>query len=364
MAIKGELNNNNIVIPQIQKAKIFSSHKHVKELKLEDFKVLKNIGNSNFGKVFLVKYLPTHELYVMKSLKKDIFMKQQQIENTLLKKEILESIYYPFIFNIIFIIETEERIYFIMEFLSGGDLNQNLRKFRTFEEDKVRVYGVQIALALEYLYKYGIVYIVYGELKLKNILIDDKGYLKLVYFDIFKKSKNEDLNNGFYDIQEYLAPEVIKEENFGKEADWWSFGTLLFEMLCGLPPFYEKHYEISNNNLVKFPKKLNLSDDAKDIINKLLDNNPKKRLGSQNGIEEIKTHPFFANIDFDLIEKKKIPSPYIPDLVNDIDEENLPIDIDVENLSNDIDVENLSDDIDVENLNAEFKMKLNKYYIY
>ena len=103
------------------------------------------------------------------------------------------------------------------------------------------------------------------------------------------------------------------------------------------PPFYETNYRNFNNNIVKFPKRLNLSDDAKDIINQFLDNNPKKRLGSQNGIEEIKAHPFFANIDFDSIERKKIPSPYIPDLFNDID---------------------------VENFNEEFKMKLNKFYIY
>ena len=337
MVISGEINNNDIVIPQIKKDKILSSNKNAKEFKLENFKVLKNIGNDICGKVFLVKYLPTHELYVMKSLEKDIFMQKEQNQNTLLKKEIIKSIDYPFLCNIIFIIQNEERIYYVMEFLSGGDLKQNLIKYGIYDEDKVRFYGAQIALALEYLHKNGIVYIVYGNLKLQNILIDDKGYLKLVCFDMIRQLKNADLNNGFYSIQEYLAPEITKEKDFSKRADWWSFGALLFEMLCGLPPFYENNYRNFNNSIVKFPKSLNLSDDAKDIINQLLDNNPKKRLGSQNGIEEIKAHPFFENIDFDSIERKKIPSPYIPDLFNDID---------------------------VENFNEEFKMKLNKFYIY
>ena len=86
-------------------------------------------------------------------------------------------------------------------------------------------------------------------------------------------------------------------EGHDKMADWWSFGILLFEMLCGIPPFYvenlDKMYDMIQNSSVKFPKRVNLSNEAKDVIQKLLEKNPKKRLGSQKGIEEIKSHPFF-----------------------------------------------------------------------
>ena len=120
-----------------------------------------------------------------------------------------------------------------------------------------------------------------------------------------------------------MKKQIITLEGHNKNVDWWSFGILLFEMLCGLPPFYvenlDKMYEMIKNSPVKFPKRIKLSDDAKDVIIKLLEKNPKKRLGSQKGIEEIKTHPFFATIDFDLIEQKKIPAPFIPDLANDTD---------------------------------------------
>ena len=335
----------------------FSSHSNVKELKLENFKVLKVIGKGRCGKVFLVKYLPTHELYAMKSLKKDILIELEKEQknntnNTLLNKEILESIYYPFLCNIVFNFQAEERIYFIMEFLQGGELFQHLKKFRTFDEDKVRFYGAQIALALEYLHKKGVVY---GNLRPKNILIDDKGYLRLVGFGFNKQLENEDhqdLNTGFCDFQEYLPPEIIKKGNFSKNADWWSLGILLFEMLCGIPPFYYKNKEIFNEKPVIFPKKINLSDDAKDVIKKLIENDPKKRLGSQNGIEEIKAHPFFANIDFDLIEKKKIPAPYIPELPDDFHEANLDEEFSEE--------EGINHNI----MKKDFKVKLNKFYLY
>ena len=138
-----------------------------------------------------------------------------------------------------------------------------------------------------------------------------------------KKLKDDEKAMSFCGTPEYLAPEIITMEGHDKNADWWSFGILLFEMLCGLPPFYvenlDKMYDLIKNSKVKFPKRINLSEDAKDVILKLLDKNPKKRLGSQNGIEEIKSHPFFKSIDFDLIVQKKIPAPFIPELSNDTD---------------------------------------------
>ena len=127
----------------------------------------------------------------------------------------------------------------------------------------------------------------------------------------------------FCGTPEYLAPEIITMEGHDKNSDWWSFGILLFEMLCGLPPFYtdnlDKMYDMIKTHQVKFPKRYNISEDAKDLIRKLLEKDPKKRLGSQNGIEEIKAHPFFANLDFTQIEQKKIPAPFIPELSNDTD---------------------------------------------
>ena len=316
----GEINHNGVVGPNIPTNTVYSSHKQVKEVKLEDFKVLKVIGRGSFGKVCLVEYLPTHETYAMKSLKKDVLIEQEQIENTLLEKEILQTIDYPLLCGLVFCFQTDERIYFILPFLSGGELFQHLRKFRTFDEEKVRFYGAQIALALEYLHSKGIVY---RDLKPENILMDDQGYLKLADFGMAKKLKGDEKAMSFCGTPEYLAPEIITMEGHDKMADWWSFGIFLFEMLCGLPPFYvenlDKMYELIKNSSVKFPRRITLSEEAKDVIRKLLEKNPKKRLGSQSGIEEIKSHPFFASIDFNLVEQKKMKAPFVPELTNDTD---------------------------------------------
>lgn len=273
----GELNHNGVVGPQSSSSTLLSTHKKVKEVKLEDFKVLKVIGRGSFGKVCLVEYLPNHEVYAMKSLKKDILIEQEQIENTLLEKEILQTIDYPLLCGLVFCFQNEERIFFVMPFLSGGELFQHLRKFRTFDEEKVRFYGAQIALALEYLHKKGIVY---RDLKPENILMDDKGYLRLADFGMAKKLKEDEKAMSFCGTPEYLAPEIITMEGHDKNSDWWSFGILLFEMLCGLPPFYtdnlDKMYDMIKTHQVKFPKRYNISEDAKDLIRKLLEKDPKK----------------------------------------------------------------------------------------
>ena len=308
-------NNPKGQVPKDANKTVYSSHKNVKSVTLSDFKVLKVLGRGSFGKVCLVEYLPTHEIYAMKSLKKDILIEQEQIENTLLEKEILQSISHPLLCGLVFCFQTEERIYFVMPFLSGGELFQHLKKAKNFDEKKVQFYGAQIAMALEYLHSKGIIY---RDLKPENILMDKTGYLRLADFGMAKKLKENELAMSFCGTPEYLAPEVIAQTGHDKNADWWSFGILLYEMLCGLPPFYvenlDKMYEMIQKNEVKFPKRINLSEEAKDIIKKLLEKNPKKRLGAKKGIQEIKAHPFFANVNFDAILNKKEKPPFVPEL--------------------------------------------------
>ena len=320
---ENDKSDNKIIGPQIESSTVYSTHKTVKEVKLEDFKILKVIGRGSFGKVCLVEYLPTKEIYAMKSLKKDVLIEQEQVENTLLEKEILQTIDYPLLCGLVFCFQTEERIYFIMPFLAGGELFQHLKKSRFFNEEKVRFYGAQIALALDYLHNKGIIY---RDLKPENILLDEKGYLKLTDFGMAIKVKDNEKALSFCGTPDYLAPEIIAMEGADKMADWWSFGILLFEMLCGIPPFYnenlDKTYDMIQHGAVRFPKKIFISDEAKDIILRLLEKNPKNRLGSQSGIEEIKKHPFFAKIDFDLLEQKKIEAPFIPEIDNNTDVQN------------------------------------------
>ena len=302
---------------------MFSAHKSIKEVKLEDFKILKVIGRGSFGKVCLVEYIPTREIYAMKSLKKDILIENDQIESTILEKEILQNIDHPFLCGLVFCFQTEDRIFFVMPFLCGGELFQHLKKFKRFPEEMARFYGAQISIALQYLHDKKIIY---RDLKPENILLDEKGYLRLADFGMAKKLVNNEKALSFCGTPEYLAPEIISGEGYDYNIDWWSLGIILFEMLCGVPPFYaenlDKMYEIIQNTDVVFPQDIYLSDEAKDIINKLLKKNVKNRLGYVSGIVEIKNHPFFKSIDFQEVENKKMKSPFIPKIDNDTDVQN------------------------------------------
>ena len=327
-------NKDDIIIPEIKtnplmESKestdtIFSAHKHIKEVKNEDFKIIKIIGRGSYGKVCLVEYLPTHEIYAMKSLKKDLLIREEKIESTLLEKEILESINHPFILNLIFCFQTEERINFVMPFIPGGELFQHLKKVKHFGELKAKFYSAQMALAIQHLHDNGYIY---RDLKPENVLIDEKGYLRLTDFGLAKKIKPGERANSFCGTPEYLAPEIISGNGYDKNVDWWSFGILLYEMICGIPPFYlqdvnKMYFLIKNEKTIKFDKKFLVSKDAKDVITKLLEKNVEDRLCSHFGIEEIKKHPFFKSIDFDAILRKEVEAPFIPRINSSTDVQN------------------------------------------
>jgi len=299
---------------------IFSKHKTIKTVSLDDFQILKVLGRGSFGKVCLVQYQPTKEYYAMKSLKKDVLLDQDQIESTVLEKKILQSLDHPFLVGMIFCFQTEERIYFVMPFIRGGELFQHLRTEKFFKEDKVRFYAASIGLALDYLHNNGIIY---RDIKPENILIGEDGYLKLIDFGMAKIIENGEKATSFCGTPEYLAPEIITGEGHNKAADWWSFGILIFEMLCGIPPFYcdnnEKMYELIMHAELRFPKKLPISETSKDLLKKLLIKKQNNRLGSQKGFEEIKAHPFFEGFDFDGLLQKKIEPPFIPKLSGTLD---------------------------------------------
>jgi len=303
-----------------RKNTIFSKHKTIKTVELDDFQIMKVLGRGSFGKVCLVQYKPTKEYYAMKSLKKDVLLDQDQVESTILEKKILQSLDHPFLVGMVFCFQTEERIYFIMPFVRGGELFQHLRTEKFFKEDKARFYAASIGMALDYLHNHGIIY---RDIKPENILIGEDGYLKLIDFGMAKMVQGNEKATSFCGTPEYLAPEIITGEGHNRAADWWSYGILLFEMLCGIPPFYcentERMYDLITNAELRFPKRVPVSDNAKDLIKKLLIKRQDKRLGNSKGFEEIKSHPFFQGFDFDALFNKKMEAPFIPKLSGKLD---------------------------------------------
>ncbi len=302
---------------------IFSTHKTVKNVGVDDFKIIKVIGRGSYGKVCLVEFKQTKELFAMKSLKKNVLLDEDQVESTLLEKNILQSLDYPFLVGMVFCFQTEERVYFVLPFIQGGELFQHLRKYKYFPEKNVKFYAAIIGLSLDYLHKKGIVY---RDIKPENILIERDGYLKLIDFGMAKILKDDEKTNSFCGTPEYLAPEIITGEGHNRMADWWSYGTLVYEMLFGIPPFFseniEKMYELITKSELRFPKKFRVSEDAKDFLAKLLVKNQKERLGAKEGFEEIKKHPFFKGVDFKALEEKKVEAPFKPILEDSFDVQN------------------------------------------
>mmetsp|Transcript_31020 Transcript_31020/g.35337 ORF Transcript_31020/g.35337 Transcript_31020/m.35337 type:complete len:459 (+) Transcript_31020:632-2008(+) len=289
----------------------------------EDFNLIKVIGRGSFGKVMLVEKKDSRSVYAMKTLRKDQLIDKEQIEHTKTEKQILESVQHPFLVSLEYAFQTPEKICFVMEYMRGGELFQHLKTSRKFTEDRAKFYAAQIALALGHLHSLNIIY---RDLKPENILMDDVGNVKLTDFGMAKKMDEEESTKSFCGTPEYLAPEILTGEGHGKAVDWWSFGILLYEMMVGIPPYYNQNvqlmYQLIKHAELRFPSKRPLSADATDIIKKLLNRNQAERLGSDRDIDDIKSHPFFNSIDFNALTLMKMDPPFKPVITGKHDTDN------------------------------------------
>jgi len=200
-----------------------------------------------------------------------------------------------------------------MDFINGGEVFHHLSNEGSFSEDRSKFYTAEIVLGLEYLHDHGVIY---RDLKPENLLLNHEGHVIITDFGLSKEGMEdpESTTKTFCGTPEYLAPEIIKGERYTKAVDWWSLGTLLFEMMNGLPPFYVRdNEELMYEKILYAPLSIpdTFSEDAKDIIQKLLDRDPIKRLSDP---DLIKQHPFFKTIDWTLLENKGISPPFVPDV--------------------------------------------------
>jgi len=284
---------------------------------LEDFKRLKILGQGSFGKVILVKSDINNKLYAMKILEKKDIVKKKQVSHTKTERALLEKLKHPFIVRLNYAFQDPKRLYFLTEFLQGGELFFHLRRNSGYKANAVKFYMSQILLALEYMHNNNYIY---RDLKPENILIDKEGNIKLTDFGLSKiMPEEEKMTYTMCGTAEYLAPEIIFCKGYDKTCDWFSFGVVLFEMFCGYHPFKRKGNKIDPEIYLRktfIPDKVDKT--AKDLIEKLFVSNPEKRLG-HNSSDEIKNHPFFKGIDFDKVFKKEYKPPFIPKLKDDLD---------------------------------------------
>jgi len=249
----------------------------------------------------------------MKILKKETVIKMKQVEHLSNEKRLLERMSSQFITTLYKTFQDAHKLYMVLRFVPGGELFTHLRKAGKFPNDVAKFYLAEIVCALEHLHQHNIVY---RDLKPENVLLDADGHIKLTDFGLSKDSiTGHSLTHTFCGTPEYLAPEVIHGSGYGLSVDWWSLGTLLFEMLTGLPPFYNENLHVMYEKIVR--AKLNfpsfLSDKAKSFLSQLLDRNPKTRLGGgDHDAVDVKKHPFFDTVDWTKLYYKEVDVPFKP----------------------------------------------------
>ena len=317
----------NININSHPKTKILSSlfkeNNKYKDEQLSNFKIIKIIGKGSGSYIYLANY--QDENVVLKAIDKLHIVNNNLIPQIQLEKNILSSFNEDFFVQMNFFFMTETKIIFVMPFYQGGDLYQLQVKKKTFDESKVAFFLVQVANMIKFLHEKNIIY---RDLKPENLLLDDNGYLKLCDFGLCKiiEEPNE-LSNSFCGSAEYISPEIISGNGYNKMSDWWSFGILCYELLFGVPPFYdnsvERIFDLISTTQLNFPSHINISKETKQFISQLLQKNPTQRLGYK-GFKEIASHPFFQSVVFDKIIQgiTKTPIPMINsnDLTSNFDQ--------------------------------------------
>lgn len=292
---------------------------------LDDFNFVAVLGKGNFGKVMLGEEKSTKYLYAIKVLKKEFIIQNDELESTRSEKRVFQAINrgrHPFLVNLHSCFQTETRVYFVMEYISGGDLMLHIQR-EQFSEKRAKFYACEVLSALEFLHTNDIIY---RDLKLDNILLTMEGHIKIADYGLCKEKMNfEARTNTFCGTPEFMAPEILLEQPYGKAVDWWALGVLIYEMILGQSPFKgqdeDEIFESIIQDDVLYPS--NLNREAVSVMQMLLVKDPRRRLGSsRRDAQDIKSHPYFRGINWEDVVNKKITPPCKPRILHQKDVSN------------------------------------------
>lgn len=292
--------------------------------KLSDFEPVTVLGQGSYGKVLLVKEKATGKLFAQKQLQKasliinDNEVHQTNYQRTLNEKTILEKVSHPNIVKLYYAFQDHNKVYLILEYLDGGELFHHLAQQKFMSEKDASYYIGQIALALRYLHNS--LKVIYRDLKPENCMLNAMGNLVLTDFGLSKVSSRDDAHHSMIGTAQYMAPEVILGKEYDFSVDWWSLGCVAFDMLTGSPPFTGQTNEkimdkvVHSKKYLKFP--FYLSSDAKDLLRKLLQPDPAKRLDVDAEFSKFKGHRFFRHLDWlDLEKPYEKEEPVLPPIM-------------------------------------------------
>jgi len=274
------------------------------KVSLSSFEILKEIGSGSFGKVYKARKKDTGKIYALKTLHKRTLIMKDQLDYAISEASILKNVKHPFIINLEYTFQTQEHLFLALDYCPGGDLATYLCNCGTFFEDEARIIIAELILAIEHLHSLNILY---RDLKPENILIGNDGHIRLTDFGLSKQNMLPgEIAKSFCGTPAYLAPEMLASRGVDRTVDLYGIGTVLYELLTGRPPHYSEdfgklYHNITKGNIV-FPPKM--SKEVKNLLTKLLDKRPEKRLGAIN-MKELKSDPYFAKMSWDKIFLKK-----------------------------------------------------------
>nr|AML78657.1 putative LOV domain-containing protein [Physocarpus opulifolius] len=317
------------------------------QIGLKHFKPIKPLGSGDTGSVHLVELSGTGHHFAMKAMDKGVMLNRNKVHRACAEREILDMLDHPFLPALYASFQTKTHVCLITDYYPGGELFVLLDRQPTkvLKEDSVRFYVAEVVVALEYLHCQGIIY---RDLKPENVLLQSNGHVTLTDFDLScltsckpllllpstnEKKKQQKVkqnpifmaepmraSNSFVGTEEYIAPEIITGAGHTSAVDWWALGILVYEMLYGYTPFRGKTRQKTFANILhkdlKFPASISASLPAKQLMYRLLHRDPKNRLGSQEGANEIKSHSFFRGVNWPLVRCMNPPQLDAPLFTN------------------------------------------------
>ncbi|XP_036918727.1 microtubule-associated serine/threonine-protein kinase 4 isoform X5 [Sturnira hondurensis] len=336
MAQLGNYNSGTAETPETDES-VSSSNASLKlrrKPRESDFETIKLISNGAYGAVYFVRHKESRQRFAMKKINKQNLILRNQIQQAFVERDILTFAENPFVVSMYCSFETRRHLCMVMEYVEGGDCATLMKNMGPLPVDMARMYFAETVLALEYLHNYGIVH---RDLKPDNLLVTSMGHIKLTDFGLSKvglmsmttnlyeghieKDAREFLDKQVCGTPEYIAPEVILRQGYGKPVDWWAMGIILYEFLVGCVPFFgdtpEELFGQVISDEINWPEKDEAPPpDAQDLISLLLRQNPLERLGT-GGAYEVKQHRFFRSLDWNSLLRQK--AEFIPQLESEDD---------------------------------------------
>uniref|UniRef100_A0A3P8Q9Q0 Protein kinase C n=1 Tax=Astatotilapia calliptera TaxID=8154 RepID=A0A3P8Q9Q0_ASTCA len=280
----------------------------------------KVLGKGSFGKVLLAELKGQSLYFAVKVLKKDVVLMDDDVECTMVEKRVLSLAWNnPFLTHLYATFQSKEHLFFVMEYLNGGDLMFHIQDKGRFDLNRATFYAAEIIVGLQFLHSKGIIY---RDLKLDNVMLDKDGHIKIADFGMCKENVFGDVKaSTFCGTPDYIAPEILCGQKYTFSVDWWSFGVLVYEMLIGQSPFQgddeDELFESIRSDIPHYPRWI--SKESKSLLDLLFERDPTRRLGV---VGDIRGHPFFKNINWTALERRQVEPPFKPKVKSPSDHSN------------------------------------------